>query len=485
MIFEGFLPAVISFLGLAGTLSGQVTCSRSLYLDSLIQSQMQTGHVPGLAACIIKEGEFRWIGTYGYANFEWNIPVDTGTLFGLASISKTPTMTALMQLWEDGLFDLDDDINDYSPFSIRNPYHPGAAITFRMLCTHTSGIRDNWDIMTYYWGEDCPIPMDEYLFNYLNPEGAYYYPDLNFYTALPGMQWSYSNIAVMLVGYLVEVISGMPFDQYCQEYLFDPLEMYESSWFLAGLDTTRIAMPYHWNGNGFEPYGFYGYADYPDGLLRTSIVELGHFLNCYMQYGLYAGQEILSGNTVDTILHPQIPNIYPNQGLVWFKGIKNGRQTWGHGGADLGVATIMDFAPSVDIGVIVLTNGENHSVTNYVENVLFQYGEDSIISTDVPTKLMDGLSVRIYPNPFSSFTEIVVSPPIHNNISVNIYDLTGSMIRTFNIYHHNKEEISIIWDGKNQNNIKVGPGIYFVIVRVGEVRATQKVVFMGTGSHKY
>jgi CubicO group peptidase (beta-lactamase class C family) len=439
---------------------------------------MQAGHIPGLSACIIKEGEIRWVGTYGYANFEWNIPVDTGTLFALASISKTPTVTALMQLWEDGLLDLDDDINDYTPFEIRNPFHPDAPITFRMLCTHTSSIRDNWDIMTYYWGEDSPVPLNEYLFNYLNPEGAYYYPELNFYTTEPGTQWSYCNIAVMLVGYMVEVVSGIPFAQYCQENIFDPLEMNESSWFLAGLDTTHIAMPYHWDGSGYVPYGFYGYADYPDGLLRTNPTELGHFLISYMQHGQYHNQIILSGSTVDTILHPQVPDLYADQGLVWFRAIKNGRTAWGHTGGDLGVATTMHFTPAVDIGVIVLTNGENHGAITYIEEVLFQYGQDSIIITDIPVNVQDKPSIQIYPNPFSTFTTISLSSHKKSLSDVKIFDQQGRVVKTLSEGMWSQDELSVVWDGKDEHGMAVAPGIYIISVRDGEMEVSQRIVFI-------
>ena len=113
----------------------------SPYLDSAITHKMETLHLAGVSACIIKAGEVKWIGNYGYANIEQQIPVDTTTLFYMASVSKTVVATALMQLWEMGLFDLDDDVNDYLPFDFHNPYHPSYPITFRMLCTHTSSAR--------------------------------------------------------------------------------------------------------------------------------------------------------------------------------------------------------------------------------------------------------------------------------------------------------------------------------------------------------
>ena len=73
-------------------------------------------------------------------------------MFILSSVSKTVTATALMQLYERGLFELNDDIDAYLPFEVNHPNYPSASISFKMLLTHTSGIKDNWGVMPYYNG---------------------------------------------------------------------------------------------------------------------------------------------------------------------------------------------------------------------------------------------------------------------------------------------------------------------------------------------
>lgn len=138
----------------------------SPYLDSEIMVKMETGHMAGLSACIIKNGEVSWNGNYGYANIEVEVPVDTSALFYNASISKTVTATPLIQLWEDGLFELDDDINDYLSFDVYNPNYPEEPITFRMLCTHTSSIDNNPALLPVLWGEDPDIPLGQFLYDY-------------------------------------------------------------------------------------------------------------------------------------------------------------------------------------------------------------------------------------------------------------------------------------------------------------------------------
>ena len=130
----------------------RATASHILYepstLDSFIVAKMDQYHFPGLSACIVKDDQIIWKNVYGYANIEENRLVTDSTLFFLASVSKPVTGTAIMQLWEQGLFNLDDDINNYLPFQVRNPSHPNDPITFQMLLTHTSSIYDNWNLLS-------------------------------------------------------------------------------------------------------------------------------------------------------------------------------------------------------------------------------------------------------------------------------------------------------------------------------------------------
>ncbi len=350
-------------------------------INDFIISEMYAYHIPGLSASIVRNNRILWTGSYGYANISQNLPVKDTTLFMLASISKTITGTALMQLYEQGYFDLDDPINDYLPFQVHNPMFPLKKITFRMLLTHTSSIRDNWGVLSpLYLPGDPVIPLGEYLKEYLTPRGEYYHRFLNFYHQRPGTDWHYCNEAAALAGYLVEVISDMPFDEYCEINIFKPLDMDETAWFLADLNISHIAVPYGWNGTNFISYGQYGYPDYPNGQLRTSATQLSHFLLMMMNNGEYNSTRILKESTVDLMLTPQIPSYmmtYPSQqGIIWMQdNTCPGRTLWGHDGGDPGVATYMFFEPETNIGVITLTNG--NSDPSRIFSALFTYIETS------------------------------------------------------------------------------------------------------------
>ncbi|UCC79245.1 MAG: serine hydrolase [Candidatus Zixiibacteriota bacterium] len=343
-------------------------------IDWFIETQMNMFHIPGVAACIVKDDSIDWTGTYGYANIEDSIHVADSTLFILASISKTFVGVALMQLWEDSLFQLDDDINDYLSFSVRNPAHPSTPITFIQLMTHISSINDYWTILEplISWGSDSPIPLGVFLREYLTPVGMYYNSQ-NFNGWAPGAQYDYSNVGAALGGYLVEVINpdSLSFDQYCETYIFDSLGMDETAWFLSDLDTNNIAIPYGWNGFQYVPYPHAGMPYYPAGQLRTSSVQLARHLIATMQHGQIDGTRILDSTTVDLMTTVQYPGISQYCGLFWLYQYWGHRKVWGHGGNWWGGTTLMYYYPEENNGVVYLSNG------NFLESAAV-YGRGTI-----------------------------------------------------------------------------------------------------------
>src|SRR5687767_8275673 len=128
------------FLGLAGAASWAGAAPRQSTrssLDEFFRRKMETDHIPGVAACILKRGAVVWLAAYGFANLDERTPMTLDALQNIGSISKTIATTCLMQLWEKGRFKLEDDIGRYLSFPVRNPAHPGDRITFRYLLTHT------------------------------------------------------------------------------------------------------------------------------------------------------------------------------------------------------------------------------------------------------------------------------------------------------------------------------------------------------------
>jgi len=333
-------------------------------LDHAVRELMSAGRLPGLSAAVVRGSEVVWSRAWGLANIAAGRRVTPDTLFMLASVSKTVIATAVLQAIEEDLFELDTDVNDVLPFSVRNPVHPGVPITVRELLTHTSSIRDNWNLLIDSYVEgDAAMELGRFLRRYLAPGGVDLAPN-NYYAFGPGRSYRYANVGASLAAYLVEAASGIGFDTWCERRIFAPLGMDRAGWHLAGLPRRDVAMPYGWAGakNTYVPYGQYGYPDYPDGALRTTASQLARHLAMVMNGGSWHGHRLLSAATIRELRRDQIPDLEPDQGLIWFGLQRAGRSLFGHDGGDDGVATVCFFDPEADVGVVALANGNWRTV---------------------------------------------------------------------------------------------------------------------------
>jgi len=306
--------------------------------------------VPGLSAAVVKDGRILWTPVAGWADTVRKRPVTPDTIFTWASVSKTVTAVALMQLFQQGRFGLDDDVSRYLGFEVRIPSCPERPVTFRHLLCHTSGIRDSKVYGKLYVEGDSPIPLGAFIRGYLCPGGEYYHEKKNFRTRCPGTVVEYSNIGAGVIGHLVEVLSGVPFERYVADHVFAPLGMAHTSFRLDDLDRSMIALP---GGKG----PLQGFPTYPDGTLRSSPSNLARFLIATMQGGSYGGRRILEPATVAQMLRNQTP-LDPNQGLIWYAERFGKRTLWGHVGDDPGVSATMFFDPATQTGVLLAANGE-------------------------------------------------------------------------------------------------------------------------------
>jgi len=334
-------------------------------LDRFILEGMKETKVPGLAAAVVKKGKVLWTGTYGWANREQRIPVTEDTLFQVASVSKPVTACAVMQLVEQGKLSLDADVNEVLPFPVRNPKHPKIPITLKHLLSHTSGIRDNWNLLEDTWVKngDFPKPLGESLAAYLQPKGEYYSAKKCFYEWAPGTKSKYSNVGVALAAFLAEAQAKTSFETLCQKGIFEPLGMQGSSFRLKGMDQAKIAMPYGFKKKTgtFKPLGHHGYLDFPSGTLRVTAPHLARFLLSFIGDGQLEGTRILKAETVREMRNIPFPKADSKQGLVWYFDKLGGARMMGHDGGDPGVSTVMQYRPKDGAGYLILMNGEPKS----------------------------------------------------------------------------------------------------------------------------
>jgi CubicO group peptidase (beta-lactamase class C family) len=335
-------------------------------LHRFVRQQMHKAVTPGVAVAVVRGEEIVFATGAGWADREQGIRVTPDTAFMLASVSKTVTCAGIMTLVEDGLLDLDADINGYLPFEVHVPAAPHVPITMRMLLTHTSAIRDRWRVWgrpysdpTLYFHGDSPIALGDFMQSYFAVGGDEYRPNANFYDRRPGTAYAYSNFAVALAGYVAEFVSGTDFDELCTARIIDPLGMTDSGFRLADIGTPNLAMPYKVDreSGAFTPYFQYGYPDYPDGELRTSARHLAAWLGAFMNFGKLGDVRVLDRDTVIEIRRHQLGRMVSwHQGLIWYGSSAPGFFRLGHTGGDYGVSTQMFFRPDTRVGVITLTN---------------------------------------------------------------------------------------------------------------------------------
>lgn len=450
-LYKALLRSLFLFLIMTGNISPVLAQPT----DNSLLTRMNQGRMPGASFAAVKEGKLIYHKNLGHADRSTNKVVDDETIFMQASVSKTFIATAVMQLWEKDQINLDIDINRYLPFNVRIPAFPGDSITARMLLTHTSSIKDEWNTLgSLYVLGDSPISMKSFLQGYFTPGGLYYKAS-NFHPLRPGTTYDYSNVATTLAAYLVETITGDEFHHYCDTAIFQKLCMNSSSFLLAGIsDTSRIARPYVWDNGIYWDAGLYGYPDYPDGQLRTTSTDLARFMTMYLQYGEYEGVRVLDSTTVAYILSQQTP-VDPDQGIIFYSAnASNGDKLWGHNGGDAGVNTAMYFNIQKKTGAIAMTNGDGSASSNadLLVNTIYTYAvtvnpvNQNLFPDCTPATSTEiayhELKMSVYPNPVSD--RLMVE--INESAIARISDIHGKVLLQIQLNSgHNEIEIPGSW----------------------------------------
>lgn len=437
-------------------------------VDNAILDQMDSELLPGVSTVIVKGGEIVWIQSYGLADVPNNVSVTDSTAFMLASVSKLFTGTALMQLADGGIINLDTDINHHLPFPIEIPNFESDSITFRQLMTHTSSIMDADVMDTYYSSGDPTITLANCIQRFFSPTGTDYSAVNNFHNNAPGTVYDYSNIATALSGYLVEVITQTPFDQYCREHIFDALCMENTDWNLSYFDTNQVARPHQYVNNNYQALTHYGFADYPDGQLRSDVQDIANFMITFLNNGSLNGNQILSSAAVSAMLTPQVSSLDETQGLNWYTEVlytPNSEVTvWGHNGGESGVSTDLYIDPATGIGVAVFSNGEGDCLGICDELYTYALGL-SATGVGVPSCLaslneLQNLENKIQPNPFDQSTDIYFNNPQKEKVYLQLTDFSGKLVDTSisttdNLIHFEKGNLEVgiylytITTGKN------------------------------------
>jgi len=283
-------------------------------LDEILANR----NLVGMAVGVSCGGEIQETYYGGFSHLPSQTDLTADRYFRVASISKSFTATAILQLYDDGLFELDDDISEALGYTVVNPGFPNTPITYRMLLSHTSSLQDGSGYSNFLGAtlNQTPIPnMSEILL----PSGAYFTPNM-WRLESPGTFFAYSNINFGLLGTLIEVHSNVRFDQYMRTNVLIPLgssgsfniddipsienvaTLYRDA--VAQLDNYNGVPPSPFNGSNYTP-GTNGSRFGPQGGLRCTLEDLLAFGNMLLQNGSYNGNQILDSATVELMLAPE------------------------------------------------------------------------------------------------------------------------------------------------------------------------------------
>lgn len=340
-------------------------------LEKVIDSEFKRTEMPGLACVAVKEDSIVYTGYFGYANLKDKVEISSQTRMLVGSVSKTLTLTAIMQLYDRGLIDLDADINSYLPFVVRNPRYENVPITVRMLLTHTSSISNSQTgYLFWLWGyDDYPETLMSFQQNYLTTNGKYSSKS-NYSDKMPGTNYLYSNVGAALIACLVEHVTGQDFNDYCKKNIFEPLGMNKTTWFYSQTPKPEMAIPYANIAitDPQEPFPIIPF--YPAGQLITTVEDLSKFMRSYIMDGTFNKYQLLKPQTVDLILH----DYKDRQGLIFIK-FKMGEFTvWGHDGLIPGASAEMYFDRNQRVGYIMITNRNTlFSRNSVIGNALLLY----------------------------------------------------------------------------------------------------------------
>jgi CubicO group peptidase (beta-lactamase class C family) len=335
-----------------------ISQERIAKLDAMLEDAVKKEQVPGLVAMVVKDGKIVYHSAKGFADAESGKAMEKNSIFRIASQTKAITSTAIMMLWEEGKFRLDDPISKFIPeFKSPQVLHtfrygdttfstrPSTKeITIRHLLTHTSGLGygvidgDERMKMLYHKAGVMDLFTTD---NITIGESVKRLAKLPLHHE-PGAKFTYSE-GLDVLGYLIEIVSGMPFDQFLKTRLFDPLGMNDTRFYLSDAQAPRLVTVQTRKDNKWVsfPVTFYDPAYPKTGAktffsggagLSSTTEDYAKFLQLYLNGGIYNGKRILSSHTISTIMTNQVGDLL------------------GEGGKDYGLAFGIVDQKGVQIG---------------------------------------------------------------------------------------------------------------------------------------
>ncbi len=349
------------------------SCPISVDIEHNVRTLVAQGNLPSLQAAVVSDGRIVWSKAFGQ-------DTSVHTVYMNGSIQKVFDATAILQLHEQGVLDINNDVNTYLPFSVRHPGYPEIPITIKMLLAHRSGLDAFKD--QFYWDTEGiferdstqrkrhldTLTLERFLRASLDSGGTNYSAEA--WRFEPGTQYHYSISSYFLLKYIIERITGKTYQQYLKENIFDPLSMNHSvlttkdgsvtyAHPFTRMDGQNLLLPL-WEGNG--------------SLMRSTAEDMAQFLLVHMNDGAYGSVRILNPESI-ALMHARHSHKrglfhltsncpFPGYGLGI---IDYGGDWYGHGGSTVGFQALWSFNKSNRSGYVIFTNvnGILHGQKNF------------------------------------------------------------------------------------------------------------------------
>jgi CubicO group peptidase (beta-lactamase class C family) len=321
--------AIIVLIATAGLVGAEIDQTKLDAVKADMQARVDAGKLSGVVLMVAQDGEVLMNDAVGYQNVEDQVPMSTDSIFRIFSMTKPIAGTALMLLYDEGRFTLDDAVEKHIPalagmevfvsqnedgtFVTEPTDHP---MTVRELMSHTGGLVYTPPLSQ---GPIAKAYGEAGIMNLPNYTMAESIPKLGGIplSYQPGTQWVYS-ISVDVQGYLVEVLSGQTFDVFLKERLFDPLGMIDTAFFVSEDKTDRFARQYRPKADGTLARTDSGmFLRKPKflsggGGLTSTTSDYMKFAQMHLNKGMHDGKRIVSEDAIQLMRSNQLPDEVPN-----------------------------------------------------------------------------------------------------------------------------------------------------------------------------
>jgi len=345
-------------------------------IDRFIAEQMALGRTPGLAVTALRDGEIVMQRGYGYADIASHEPMTERTSVVIGSTTKALTCVAVLQLAEQGKLTLDDPIQRHIPWFRVADETASARMTVRHAITHTAGLPSSAaDNTTFLFSDDAADDALERHVRSLADTQVLWQP---------GEGWVYANDGFVIAGLIIQMVSGLPYEEYMRRSVLSPLGLTDTAFGRDDKPGLHVATPYDYDADG-QPYpSFFAHnrASAAAGAqLIMSARDAGRWLQAMIDGGRVEGGRLLSSASYDELVRPQAAIVDRSRGfameageawygLGWMIGRMHDTRTFSHGGATITMGSQFIVAPDERLAVAVVTNSVTDVTAIVGEGVL-------------------------------------------------------------------------------------------------------------------